>query len=146
MKNLLRRNILKQHTQWFSCKVALSHFNKIRTHRNKADWNLIHTTQPTTKVVYYQGDTQVTNVNQLVTIVTHSIVPSTSYFIWREMCGWPTLHSQPDSVYGCSKGSRGCMNTFIIRTKRTVKFSSVQFSWRWYLCAQKNPYALHHVF
>ena len=31
LKNLLRWNILKQHAQWFSCKVALSYFNKIRT-------------------------------------------------------------------------------------------------------------------
>ena len=33
VKNPLRWNILKQHTQWLSCKVALSHFNKIRTSR-----------------------------------------------------------------------------------------------------------------
>ena len=31
VKNLPRWNILKQHAQWFSCKVALSYFNKIRT-------------------------------------------------------------------------------------------------------------------
>ena len=31
VKNLFRWNILKQHAQWFSCKVALSYFNKIRT-------------------------------------------------------------------------------------------------------------------
>ena len=31
VKNLFRWNILKQHVQWFSCKVALSYFNKIRT-------------------------------------------------------------------------------------------------------------------
>ena len=31
VKNPLRWNILKQYAQWFSCKVAFSYFNKIRT-------------------------------------------------------------------------------------------------------------------
>ena len=31
VKNLFWWNILKQHAQWFSCKVVLSYFNKIRT-------------------------------------------------------------------------------------------------------------------
>ena len=33
VKNLLRWNTLKQHAQWFSCKVALSYFSKIRTNK-----------------------------------------------------------------------------------------------------------------
>ena len=31
VKNHLKQNILKQHMQWLSCKVALSHFNKTWT-------------------------------------------------------------------------------------------------------------------
>jgi len=31
LKNLFRWNIFKQHTQWFSCREALSDLNKIRT-------------------------------------------------------------------------------------------------------------------
>ena len=111
-----------------------------------------------------EGTQDITERKQYLWKSTQYLTKRTHYLIKRSHYLTGSIHYLPDATNYLTKGARyltkrtNCLNEsphYLTErghyqnertqysTGRTHYQSSVQFNWRWYLCARKSPYALH---